>query len=134
MVSGGHGWFEPGESKQFTYELHIPESAYGIYNNTVSAYSSLLQSAVLRTVLLDKTPVATDSVSAEFVCQIEEPIEEGDVLGITDEVGEGDVLGTTVIYAQTAGEDNLVVYLIEFILVISTCSLMNVLVKKQLKI
>jgi hypothetical protein len=89
-----------------------------------------------------RTVTTVDSEDSETLCG--EPViekeyrdieEEGDILGVTDEqTGEGDVLGTTVIYAQTAGEENLVVYLIEFILVISTCSLMNVLVKKQLKI
>jgi hypothetical protein len=66
-VSGEHGWFDAGEYKEFTYELHIPETAYGTYGNTVKAYSSR-PDRILSVATIDRTPVATDSVSADLIC------------------------------------------------------------------
>jgi hypothetical protein len=136
--------FEPGlevvsgGSKEFTYTILIPEEAYGTYENTAIAYSGSVENGdieVLRVeeILLEfPKEVARDSVTVDLECEIdEEPDEDGEVEGITDEVEE--VKGTTtVVMAETGASDNILVYIVQTILMLSTLISGTLFVKKYI--
>lgn len=115
-----------GSSKEFTYTILIPEEAYGSYENTAIAYSKspevngLLSIQVDNDLVISNGEVARDSVTVDLECEIEE--EDGDVEGITDEVEpEEEVKGTTtVVMAETGSSDNILVYIVQTILMLST--------------
>ncbi len=126
-----------GNSKQFTYTILIPEEAYGTYENTAIAYSASVETNDIRTLKLEEVlsetneEVARDSVTVDLECEIPE------ILGTTDEVKDTTsneaVLGTTdVVLAETGASDNILVYVVQAVLMLSTLISGTLFVKKYI--
>ena len=113
--------------------LELPTWVIPIYNTTVSEHLDFIDINCVMETVMTRTVDCDDAIP--FACEDETPVvdDEPAVEGVTDEVVEEVKAATTqVVLAETGASDNILVYIVQTVLMLSTLVSGTLFVKKYI--